>query len=283
MKIKDTLNLGKTAFPMRAGLPSKEPVWQKAWQEAAIYQKRQELNEGKPAFHLHDGPPYANGNIHVGHALNKISKDIIVRSKSMSGYQAPAPAQASSVTQSSQSYSTAAPMVQEVTKAESPGRTFEKDYGTDANFTGLVPYAAFRQFAAEQTAPEALREASNMMRGYDLGRIRSGSTARPSGYEEYMRSQLLNDIDRMQKEMAEPYYQTATDRYTDWLKSQKLSYETDPAYQLQKYVNPDYPGMSFQVKKGLNQAIYNPHDLSQYFTSGYNAPVDWNKLYGTIT
>ncbi len=201
----------------------------------------------------------------------------------MSGYQAPAPAQASSVTQSSQSYSTAAPMVQEVTKAESPGRTFEKDYGTDANFTGLVPYAAFRQFAAEQTAPEALREASNMMRGYDLGRIRSGSTARPSGYEEYMRSQLLNDIDRMQKEMAEPYYQTATDRYTDWLKSQKLSYETDPAYQLQKYVNPDYPGMSFQVKKGLNQAIYNPHDLSQYFTSGYNAPVDWNKLYGTIT
>lgn len=89
MKLKETLNLGKTAFPMRAGLPSKEPVWQKAWQEAAIYQKRQELNEGKPAFHLHDGPPYANGNIHVGHALNKISKDIIVRSKSMSGYQAP--------------------------------------------------------------------------------------------------------------------------------------------------------------------------------------------------
>lgn len=89
MKLKETLNLGKTAFPMRAGLPTKEPVWQKAWQDAAIYQKRQELNEGKPAFHLHDGPPYANGNIHVGHALNKISKDIIVRSKSMSGYQAP--------------------------------------------------------------------------------------------------------------------------------------------------------------------------------------------------
>lgn len=89
MKLKETLNLGKTAFPMRAGLPNKEPQWQAAWEEAAIYQKRQELNEGKPSFHLHDGPPYANGNIHVGHALNKISKDIIVRSKSMSGFSAP--------------------------------------------------------------------------------------------------------------------------------------------------------------------------------------------------
>lgn len=89
MKLKDTLNLGKTDFPMRAGLPNKEPQWQAAWEEAAIYQKRQELNAGKPSFHLHDGPPYANGNIHVGHALNKISKDIIVRSKSMSGFSVP--------------------------------------------------------------------------------------------------------------------------------------------------------------------------------------------------
>ncbi|MER0122589.1 isoleucine--tRNA ligase [Streptococcus sp. ZJ93] len=89
MKLKDTLNLGKTAFPMRAGLPTKEPVWQKEWEEAELYKKRQALNEGKPHFVLHDGPPYANGNIHVGHAMNKISKDIIVRSKSMSGFYAP--------------------------------------------------------------------------------------------------------------------------------------------------------------------------------------------------
>lgn len=89
MKLKETLNLGQTAFPMRAGLPNKEPEWQKAWEEADLYTKRQQLNEGKPSFHLHDGPPYANGNIHVGHALNKISKDIIVRSKSMSGFHAP--------------------------------------------------------------------------------------------------------------------------------------------------------------------------------------------------
>ncbi|VUX03920.1 Isoleucine--tRNA ligase [Streptococcus pasteurianus] len=89
MKLKDTLNLGKTAFPMRAGLPNKEPNWQKEWEEADIYAKRQQLNEGKPSFNLHDGPPYANGNIHVGHAMNKISKDIIVRSKSMSGFRAP--------------------------------------------------------------------------------------------------------------------------------------------------------------------------------------------------
>ena len=86
MKLKDTLNLGKTAFPMRAGLPTKEPVWQKEWEDAKLYQRRQELNQGKPHFTLHDGPPYANGNIHVGHAMNKISKDIIVRSKSMSGF-----------------------------------------------------------------------------------------------------------------------------------------------------------------------------------------------------
>ena len=74
MKLKDTLNLGKTAFPMRAGLPTKEPVWQKEWEDAKLYQRRQELNQGKPHFTLHDGPPYANGNIHVGHAMNKISK-----------------------------------------------------------------------------------------------------------------------------------------------------------------------------------------------------------------
>ena len=89
MKLKETLNLGKTAFPMRAGLPNKEPIWQKEWEDAKMYQRRQELNQGKPHFTLHDGPPYANGNIHVGHAMNKISKDIIVRSKSMSGFRAP--------------------------------------------------------------------------------------------------------------------------------------------------------------------------------------------------
>ena len=61
MKLKETLNLGKTEFPMRAGLPTKEPVWQKEWEEAKLYQRRQELNQGKPHFTLHDGPPYANG------------------------------------------------------------------------------------------------------------------------------------------------------------------------------------------------------------------------------
>ncbi|GAB2024742.1 isoleucine--tRNA ligase [Lactovum odontotermitis] len=89
MKIKDTLHLGQTAFPMRAGLPAKEPVMQADWDEKHLYELRQGLNEGKPAYTLHDGPPYANGNIHVGHSLNKISKDIIVRYKSMAGFSAP--------------------------------------------------------------------------------------------------------------------------------------------------------------------------------------------------
>ena len=89
MEVKDTLNLLKTKFPMRAGLPNKEPDRQAEWEEKNIYEKRQELNKDKKPFVLHDGPPFANGNIHMGHALNKVSKDIIVRYKSMSGFRAP--------------------------------------------------------------------------------------------------------------------------------------------------------------------------------------------------
>lgn len=89
MRVKDTLNLGKTKFKMRGNLPVKEVDRQKAWAENKIYQARQKLNEGKPTFILHDGPPYANGPIHMGHAMNKISKDIIVRFKSMSGFRSP--------------------------------------------------------------------------------------------------------------------------------------------------------------------------------------------------
>ncbi|GAK47193.1 isoleucyl-tRNA synthetase [Secundilactobacillus oryzae JCM 18671] len=89
MRIKDTLNLGKTKFKMRGNLPVKEVERQKAWEDNQVYQLRQKLNEGKPTFILHDGPPYANGDIHMGHALNKISKDIITRYKSMSGYRSP--------------------------------------------------------------------------------------------------------------------------------------------------------------------------------------------------
>ncbi|BFG90442.1 TPA: isoleucine--tRNA ligase [Enterococcus faecalis] len=89
MKMKETLQLGKTAFPMRGNLPNREAEWQKDWEKKGLYEQRQKLNEGKPTFVLHDGPPYANGNIHLGHSLNKISKDIIIRSKSMSGFRSP--------------------------------------------------------------------------------------------------------------------------------------------------------------------------------------------------
>lgn len=89
MRIKDTLNLGKTKFKMRGNLPVREAQWQKEWEENDIYEQRLRLNEGHPRFDLHDGPPFANGNIHMGHALNKISKDIIVRYKNMNGYYAP--------------------------------------------------------------------------------------------------------------------------------------------------------------------------------------------------
>lgn len=89
MKMKETLNLGKTKFPMRGKLPTKEPERQKEWEENKVYERRLKQNEGHDTFILHDGPPYANGNIHIGHAMNKISKDIIVRSKAMQGYYAP--------------------------------------------------------------------------------------------------------------------------------------------------------------------------------------------------
>lgn len=89
MRIKDTLNLGKTKFKMRGNLPVREAEWQKEWEDNKLYEQRLKLNEGKTRFDLHDGPPFANGNIHMGHALNKISKDIIVRYKNMNGYYAP--------------------------------------------------------------------------------------------------------------------------------------------------------------------------------------------------
>ena len=89
MRIKDTLNLGKTKFKMRGNLPVREAEWEKEWEDNHLYEQRLKLNEGHPRFDLHDGPPFANGNIHMGHALNKISKDIIVRYKNMNGYYAP--------------------------------------------------------------------------------------------------------------------------------------------------------------------------------------------------
>ncbi|AIE59580.1 isoleucine--tRNA ligase [Bacillus methanolicus] len=89
MDYKETLLMPKTEFPMRGNLPKREPEIQAKWEEMNIYQKVQERTKGRPMFILHDGPPYANGDIHMGHALNKILKDIIVRYKSMSGYHAP--------------------------------------------------------------------------------------------------------------------------------------------------------------------------------------------------
>lgn len=84
-----TINLPKTAFDMRAGLPKKEPEMLREWAQDHLYEELMKHNEGKPKYVLHDGPPYANGSIHMGTALNKIIKDIIVRYKNMTGYQAP--------------------------------------------------------------------------------------------------------------------------------------------------------------------------------------------------
>ncbi len=86
---KKTLNLLETPFPMRADLAKREPVWLASWQQQQRYRKLREHCAGRPRFTLHDGPPYANGDIHIGHAVNKILKDIIVKSKTLSGFDAP--------------------------------------------------------------------------------------------------------------------------------------------------------------------------------------------------
>ena len=84
-----TLNLPDTPFPMRANLAKREPGWIAQWQQKKLYRKIREVCRGRPKFVLHDGPPYANGDIHIGHAVNKILKDIIVRSKTLAGFDAP--------------------------------------------------------------------------------------------------------------------------------------------------------------------------------------------------
>ncbi|MCB1179394.1 MAG: class I tRNA ligase family protein, partial [Leptospiraceae bacterium] len=82
-----TVNLPKTDFPMKAGLAERDSSMIDKWKKEEIFQKMREIREGRQAFILHDGPPYANGNFHVGHALNKILKDIIIKSKHLSGKQ----------------------------------------------------------------------------------------------------------------------------------------------------------------------------------------------------
>ncbi len=89
MDYSKTLNLPNTEFPMRANLPEREPEYQKMWVEKNIYKKALELNKEKPSYILHDGPPYANGDIHLGTTLNKILKDIVVKFKTMNGYYTP--------------------------------------------------------------------------------------------------------------------------------------------------------------------------------------------------
>ncbi|MCK9261458.1 MAG: isoleucine--tRNA ligase [Azoarcus sp.] len=86
---RKTLNLPDTSFPMRGDLPKREPKWIAEWQQKKLYQRIRKASAGRPKFVLHDGPPYANGHLHLGHALNKILKDIIVRSKTMAGFDAP--------------------------------------------------------------------------------------------------------------------------------------------------------------------------------------------------
>ena len=89
MDYNKTINLPKTEFPMRAGLPKREPEMLARWQEMDIYNEMLKKNEGKPRFSLHDGPPFSNGNPHMGHAMNKTLKDMIVRSYAMRGYYTP--------------------------------------------------------------------------------------------------------------------------------------------------------------------------------------------------
>ena len=83
-----TLNLPDTAFPMRGDLPKREPQWVAEWEAKGTYQRLRDARVGKPKFVLHDGPPYANGHIHIGHAANKVLKDMIVKARQLAGFDA---------------------------------------------------------------------------------------------------------------------------------------------------------------------------------------------------
>ena len=85
---RTTLNLPDTPFPMRGDLARREPGWTAAWQDKGTYHRIRERCKGRPIWVLHDGPPYANGDIHIGHAVNKVLKDIIVKSRNMAGFDA---------------------------------------------------------------------------------------------------------------------------------------------------------------------------------------------------
>ena len=89
MDYKNTIITPKTDFPMRAGLPQREPPMLEHWNKIDVYSLLLKKNEGKPAFILHDGPPFSNGELHMGHALNKTLKDFILRSYAMRGYYTP--------------------------------------------------------------------------------------------------------------------------------------------------------------------------------------------------
>src|SRR4249920_558657 len=86
---KDTVNLPRTDFPMKASLPTSEPETIARWEAMDLYGQIRTKRRGAPKFVLHDGPPYANGHIHLGHALNKILKDLVVRQRTMQGYTSP--------------------------------------------------------------------------------------------------------------------------------------------------------------------------------------------------
>ena len=89
MDYNKTINLPQTEFPMRGGLPTREPAMLDGWNNLDLYNALMKKNEGKPLFSLHDGPPFSNGDIHMGHALNKSIKDFIVRSNAMRGFYTP--------------------------------------------------------------------------------------------------------------------------------------------------------------------------------------------------
>ena len=86
---KYPVNMTETPFPMRGDLAKREPQWVKSWQEKKIYERVRKASKGRPTFILHDGPPYANGDIHIGHAVNKILKDMIIKARTLGGFDAP--------------------------------------------------------------------------------------------------------------------------------------------------------------------------------------------------
>jgi isoleucyl-tRNA synthetase len=173
LELKKTLNLPKTDFPMKASLPQNEPKQLAAWQESKLYERILKVREGKPLFVLHDGPPYPTGTIHLGTGLNKILKDMIVKSKSMAGHYAPY-----------------------VPGWDCHGLPIETQVEKELGGKGKVPPAEFRQRCRDYATKYVEQHKRDFQRLGVFGRFNDPYLTMSNGYEATTASAFLDFVEK---------------------------------------------------------------------------------------